>query len=176
MQSTRGSAASWPRARLRCRAIISTTMVVGWFLVALGGLLPYYFLPRGAGSSGEQLLGMSRSVWISIHLWLSVGMVALTLGHVLLNRRGVTRGFRVVSGSRLGAGPAAAVPPGAPPRRKPWGWAAVLILVAGLIGGGVVFAADHGTDGGRSGGRRGDAPGAIDGPMMVAEEAAPDGG
>jgi hypothetical protein len=127
------SVQTWPRMRLRLRTVVSTTMVIGWPLTALGGLLPYYFRPRGAGSSGEELLGLGRSAWISLHLWLSVGMVLFTLVHVLLNRRGVTRSWRVVSGSRLDPDPAAVGPVQGPKRRRLWGWAAVVVAMAGLI-------------------------------------------
>lgn len=142
------SVRTWPRMRLRLRAVVSTTMVIGWLLAALGGVLPYYFLPRGQGSSGEELLGMGRSVWISLHLWLSVGMVLFTLVHVLLNRRGVTRSWRVVSASRLDPGPAAGGSIRVPKHRRLWGWAVVVAVVAGLIVGGLAFAADTGSEGG----------------------------
>ncbi len=153
MQSTGASVRVWPRYRIRLRSIVSTTMVVGWLLAAVGGLLPYYFLPRGQGSSGEELLGMGRSVWISVHLWLSVGMVAFTVVHVLLNRRGMTRGLRLLSGSRLEASPAVGGSETKPVGRKWWGWAAVVISVTGLVLGGLAFAADHDSDGGWGGGR-----------------------
>lgn len=145
----------WPRIRLHLRAIVSATMVIGWLLAALSGLLPYYLLTRGPGSSGTELLGLGRSGWISLHLWLSIGMVAFTLAHVTLNQRGVARAFRVVSGSSLdrrrtaeGAQPSAA-------RRRTWAWVAVLAAVIGLVFGGLSLAADSGADAGSSGERRG---------------------
>lgn len=176
MQSTGVPARVWPRYRIRLRSIVSTTMVIGWLLAAVGGLLPYYLLPRGQGSSGEELLGMTRPVWISLHLWLSVGMVAFTVAHVLLNRRGMTRGFRLLSGSRLEAGPAAGGSNAKTAGRRWWGWAAVVISVTGLILGGLAFAADSESNGGWGGGRGRWDQGAADHSVVLPGETGTGGG
>jgi len=142
----------WPRRRLRIRAIVSTAMVLGWVLAAISGLLPYYFAESGPGSSSTAVLGMTRSLWMSLHLWSSIGMVVFTVIHVLLNRKGVTRAVKVVAGSdlRKRVGPVTAADPAHPRRKRGYAWVAVVATVAVLTIGGIVFAADHGS--GRAGG------------------------
>ena len=142
----------WPRRRLRLRAIVSTAMVLGWVLAALSGLLPYYFAGSGPGSSGTAVLGLTRSVWMSLHLWSSIGMVVFTVIHVVLNRKGVTRAVKVVAGAdlRKRVGPVTAADPALPHRKRGYAWAAVVVSVAALIVGGVVFASDHGPGQSRS--------------------------
>lgn len=132
----------WPRVRLHLRAIVSTTMVIGWIAAALTALLPYLLLERGQGTGGSELLGLSRSGWMSLHVWFSFGMAAFTLAHVLLNRAGVSRGFRVISGRSLDRTrtPGMAGRPVA--RKGAWTWAAVLATVAGLVVGGLALAPD----------------------------------
>jgi len=144
----------WPRRRLRIRAIVSTTMVLGWVLAALSGLLPYYFAGSGQGSSGTTVLGVTKSVWMSVHLWSSIGMVVFTVIHIVLNRKGVTRAAKVVAGVdlRKRVDPATVTNPSLRRRRPGYAWAAVIVSVAILSVGGVVFAADHGS--GRSSNRQ----------------------
>ena len=136
----------WPRRRLHLRAIVSTAMVLGWVLAALSGLLPYYFAGSGPGSSSSAVLGVTRSVWMSLHLWSSIGMVVFTVIHVVLNRKGVTRAVKVVAGAdlRKRVGPVTAAEQARPRRRRGYAWVAVIASVAVLTIGGVVFAADHG--------------------------------
>jgi hypothetical protein len=165
----RTQARRWPRIRLHLRAIVSTTMVIGWLMAALSGLLPYYFLPRGPGSSGGELLGLGRSGWISMHLWLSVGMAAFTVAHVMLNQRGIARAFRVVSGTTLDPSgiPGDAARPAA--RKRVWAWAAVLASVAGLVFGGLSLAADSGAGAGTPGEGRARAERLVDDSIAVVD-------
>lgn len=166
-QAKTTSAGRWPRRRLHLRAIVSATMVIGWVMAALGGLLPYYLLPRGPGSSGGELLGLGRSGWISLHLWLSVGMVAFTLAHVMLNRRGVARAFRVVSGSSLDQSRVSGGSKQPATRKRTWAWVAVLASVTGLVLGGLSLAADSGAGAGSAGERRGRSERQVDEPAVV---------
>lgn len=170
------SARRWPRVRLHLRAIVSATMAIGWLMAALSGLLPYYFLPRGPGSSGGELLGLGRSVWISVHLWMSIGMVAFTLGHVMLNQRGVARAFRVVSGAGTGRSgmPSDSGKPAA--RKRAWAWVAVLASVSGLVLGGLSLAADSGAGTGSTGEGRVPAEHLVDGSPPVVDDPGTTGG
>jgi len=137
---------SWPRQRLHLRAIVSTTMVLGWVLCALSGLLPYHFAASGSGSRSTVVLGVTKSVWMSLHLWSSIGMVVFTGIHVLLNRKGVTRAVKVVTGTdlRKRVNPAATAGTAHPRRKRGYAWVAVVVSVVALTVGGVVFAADRG--------------------------------
>ncbi len=142
----------WPRRRLRIRAIVSTAMVLGWVLAAVSGLLPYYFAASGSGSRSTVVLGVTKSVWMSLHLWSSIGMVVFTVIHVVLNRKGVTRAAKVVAGAdlRKRVDPATVANPALPRRKRGYAWAAVVVSMAALIVGGVVFASDHGPGQSRS--------------------------
>lgn len=143
----------WPWLRLRLRAIVSASMAVGWALAAVTGVVPYLFLPRGQGSSGAEFLSLARSAWLSLHVWLSFGMAAFTLAHVMLNRGGVARAFRVVSGRRVERRGSAGGAPGQPRPRPGWAWLAVTAVLAGLIVGGLALVPDHGSGGTRAAGR-----------------------
>jgi len=145
-------------------------MTIGWVMAALSGLLPYYLLPRGPGSSGGELLGLGRSGWISLHLWLSVGMVAFTLAHVILNQRGVARAFRVVSGSSLGQSRLPGGSGRSATRKRTWAWVAVLASLTGLVLGGLSLAADSGADAGSAGERGGRSERYVDAPAAVVDE------
>jgi len=126
----------WPAIRLRLRAIISTTMVIGWTASAVTALVPYLLLSRG--SSGA-VLGLARWEWMSLHVWTSVGMALFTIGHLLLNRKGVSRAARVVVGADLGRRAGFAPTPS---RRRGFAWATVAVSLAVLIAGGFAFAAE----------------------------------
>ena len=157
----------WPRVRLHLRAVVSSTMVIGWGLTALTAMIPYFFLPKGQGSGGSEFLGMARATWLSLHVWLSFGMLALTLGHVLLNRAGVSRAFRVVSGRPRGRSAAW----GDAARRPAWrpvaAWAAVAAVVVGLVVGGLTMAPGDEADGGLVGGRGRDSEAHLEVPTTV---------
>jgi hypothetical protein len=141
MEQTEAQRRQWPAVRLRMRAIISTTMVIGWVVAAVSGLIPYFFVPRGQGSE-EAVLGLTRSGWMSLHLWTSIGMVVFTLAHVLLNRRGVSRAVKVVSGAERRVVPGREGP-AKPWRRRSVAWGTVVVSLALLVGGGLAFAADR---------------------------------
>jgi len=136
----------WPRRRLHLRAIVSITMVLGWVLSAASGLLPYYFIGSGPGSWDATALGISKTMWESLHLWSSIGMVVFTVIHVVLNRRGVTRAAKVVAGAdlRKRVGPVTAADPARPRRKRGYAWVAVVASVAVLTFGAIVFASSHG--------------------------------
>jgi len=128
-------------------------MVIGWGLTVLTAMIPYFFLPKGQGSGGSEFLGMARATWLSLHVWLSFGMLALTLGHVLLNRAGVSRAFRVVSGRPRGRSAAWGAAAHGPVWRPVASWAAVAVAVVGLVVVGLTMAPGDEADGGLVGGR-----------------------
>jgi Mg2+/citrate symporter len=150
----------WPSLRLRVRAIVSTTMVLGWVLSALSGLLPYFFAEKGPASRSNTVLGITKSVWLSVHVWLSIGMVVFTVIHVLLNRKGVARAVKVVSGADLNkrANPTTAAVTTRPRPKRGYAWVAVVISVLALTVGGILTAGrgtgssadDHGPGWGRN--------------------------
>lgn len=124
---------SWPRRRLMIRSIISATLPIGWTWAAITALIPYLWMGRGAGTSAETLLGATRATWLSLHVWSSIAMVLLTMLHLVLNRRGVARSYRLVGGVPNRASTVA-------PARRGFAWIGVLLLVLVSIGGGYWFA------------------------------------
>jgi hypothetical protein len=88
---------SWPRIRLRLRAVFSSIMVFGWVVVAVTGFL-LYFSPEGRRSGWTEILWLTKSEWKDVHFWVSVGIALVTIGHVVLNRKGLRRAFRTLAG------------------------------------------------------------------------------
>jgi hypothetical protein len=123
----------WPRRRLLIRSIISATLPIGWTWAAMTALIPYLWMDRGGGAAAVTLLGATRATWLSLHVWSSIAMVILTMAHILLNRRGVARSYRVVAGVPNKAGTDRRV-------RKGFAWVGVVLLLAVGIGGGYWFA------------------------------------
>lgn len=134
----------WPRTRLQLRSIISLTMVIGWIWVAASALIPYFLVARGQGAGATEVLGVARSTWMSMHVWSSITIGLFTIGHAILNRRGLYRSARILSGTPAVAGKRS--PPAERPKRG-FAWAAALVAVAVVTVGSVGFAAadDHGS-------------------------------
>jgi hypothetical protein len=137
---------TWPRQRLLIRSIISATLPVGWTWAAITALLPYFLIDHGSGTSAETVLGATRATWMSLHVWSTIAMALVTITHVLLNRRGVSRSVRILSGARNKA--SSTVPSTG---RYAWLGAALLIVLTTV--GGFAFAAVDNT---HPDGRRGD--------------------
>jgi len=88
---------NWPRIRLRLRAVFSSIMVFGWVVVAVTGFL-LYFAPTGRRSGWIEILWLTKSEWKDVHFWVSVSIALVTVGHVVLNRKGLRRAFRTLAG------------------------------------------------------------------------------
>jgi hypothetical protein len=123
---------TWPRRRLVIRSVISSTLPIGWTWAALTALIPYFWMGHGAGSSAEVLLGTTRATWLSLHVWSSIAMAVLTIAHMVLNRRGVARSYRVVGGVPNKASASHA--------RRGFAWVGAALLIAVSVGGGYWFA------------------------------------
>lgn len=131
----------WPRRRLLMRSVISSTMPIGWTWVAVTALIPYFWMESGQGTSEIVLLGATRSTWMSLHVWSSFAMAILTIAHMLMNKKGVARSYRVVSGAPNKAATST-------PAKRGFAWVGALALVAITIAGGYWFATvdgGHGT-------------------------------
>jgi hypothetical protein len=133
-------ARKWPRRRLLIRSNLSAFMPFGWTWVAVTALIPYFIIGSGSGTSTIEALGITRATWLSLHVWSSLFVGALTIVHVVLNRKGVGRSLRIVRG---GSGNA-----GATTKKRGYAWIAAVALLSVAIGGGFVFAAFDTTHGG----------------------------
>ena len=132
---------TWPRRRLQLRSIISATMSIGWIWVAATALIPYFVIGRGRGSGSIEMFGVARTEWLSFHVWSSIAIGLLTVGHVLLNRRGLTRSYRVVAGAPTRSG---AIPGGAGAGKRGLSWLAALTVLVVAVGGSWAYAAASG--------------------------------
>jgi hypothetical protein len=113
-------------------------MSVGWVWVAATALIPYFLIGRGRGRGSIEIFGIARTEWLAFHVWSSIAIGLLTIGHVVLNRRGLTRSYRVVAGA------SARSEPGKPSRRQEHRGLTWLVAVAVLtvaIAGSWVYAA-----------------------------------
>lgn len=133
MSATKQTDTNWPRRRLLIRSMISATLPVGWTWAALTALIPYFLIGHGAGSSADVVLGATRATWMSLHVWSSIAMAILTIAHMLLNRKGVARSYRIVSGTPNKAA-------SAQPARRGYAWLGATLLIAVSVLGGYWFA------------------------------------
>ena len=131
------TSSAWPKHRLQIRSVLSVTMSIGWIWVAATALIPYFIIGRGRGAGSIESFGIARTTWLSFHVWSSIVIGLLTIGHVVLNRRGLTRSYRIVSGAshpatrssrvgRLGG--------------RGFAWAGAVALVVLAVGGSWAFA------------------------------------
>lgn len=127
----------WPRRRLQLRSVVSATMSVGWIWVAVSALIPYFLIGRGRGAGSIERFGIARTEWLSIHVWSSIAIGLLTVGHVVLNRRGLTRSYRVVAGASTRSGADSRT---GRPAYRGLTWVAALAVLAVAIGGSWAYA------------------------------------
>lgn len=131
----------WPRRRLQIRSVLSSTMPFGWILVAATALIPYFLIGRGRGAGSLEMLGIARNTWMSVHVWSSIVVGLLTIAHVILNRRGLARSYRIISGA---PSPAAKGNWSADGRKRGLAWVAALGVLVVVFAGGIAFAAVNG--------------------------------
>ena len=131
---------SWPRQRLLIRSVLSVTLPIGWVWAAATALIPYFLIGHGSGSSAVTMLGATRATWMSLHVWSSICVGLLTMGHVLMNRRGVARSIRIASGS---SHPASTVRT----KKRGLAWIGAIALILTVTLGGFAFAAVDDTHG-----------------------------
>jgi hypothetical protein len=111
------------------------------------------------------MFGIARTEWLGFHVWSSIAIGLLTLAHVVLNRRGLTRSYRVVAGAPTR--PVAAAQSMIPSRRGSTSVAALALVIV-VIGGSWVFASSGDTVGG--GGGRTEAGQELDEASSIDEE------
>ena len=152
---------SWSRRRLLIRSILSVTLPIGWAWAAATALIPYLLIGHGSGSSVVTMFGLTRATWMSLHVWSTITIGLLTMGHVLLNRKGVARSIRIAAGSPH---PESTVRP----KKRSRAWVGAIALILAVTLGGFLFAAIDDTHGNADGRGQGnvaslDVEGAADG-------------
>ncbi len=110
-------------------------MVIGWTWVAASALIPYFLTTSGRWSADSEVFGVARTTWMSMHVWASISIGLLTIGHALLNRRGVYRSIRILSGAPAVTGRQS---PADGRRKRGFAWvvalAAIVVVTAGSVG------------------------------------------
>ena len=89
--------------KVYARAVTAILLIAAWSLVGLTGLL-LWLAPSGQ-RAGQQilLLGLTKHEWGDIHFWIGVATVAVTLSHLIIDRkalRGVIRYLTTVHRER----------------------------------------------------------------------------
>jgi hypothetical protein len=154
---------TWSRRRLLIRSVISTTLPVGWTWAAVTALIPYFWIGHGSGTSTITVLGATRATWMSLHVWSSIAMGLLTIAHVVLNRKGVGRSVRIVSGAPNKASSHR-------PAKRGFAWVGAALLILVTTAGGFAFAQVDNTHPSGGGGQelsQGEANSAAEGPGVL---------
>jgi hypothetical protein len=74
-------------SRTRLRAVIGIALITSWSLVVVSGLV-LWAAPDGPRSCRRVLLlGFLKREWADVHLWLSLGALAVTAAHVVVDWR-----------------------------------------------------------------------------------------
>lgn len=141
---------AWPRRRLQIRSLLSATMSIGWVWVAATALIPYFLIGRGRGAGSIEMFGVARTEWLGFHVWSSIVIGLLTVGHVVLNRRGLTRSYRVVAGASTRSATNGRT---AGRRQRGLTWLAASALALIVVGGSWAYAAGSSGSAGNAGSR-----------------------
>ena len=70
--------------KARSRAIIALMLLVLWGLALFTGLI-FVVVPSGPHSGLIQVLGLPKTQWGDIHLWVSLAASAVTVVHVVID-------------------------------------------------------------------------------------------
>ena len=93
------------KPRVYARAIIAIALIVVWVLSAFSGLI--LWLAPEVRQAGQQplLFGITKQNWGEIHFWICVGVVVVTIVHMIIDwraLRGVIRYLTSVHRDRIG--------------------------------------------------------------------------
>ena len=66
--------------------IIDAFMAISFFVVAITGLVMFFFLPSGIQRGGyQEFLGIIKHIWIDIHNWSGIILIILVIVHLILH-------------------------------------------------------------------------------------------
>ena len=74
------------QTKVYLRAVIALSLIAGWSLVTLTGLL-LYVAPSGPRSGRLALLFLTKEQWGDLHFWIGLLAVAITLMHIAIDWR-----------------------------------------------------------------------------------------
>lgn len=68
------------------RPYLAILLIAVWLLTTATGALLWLVAPEGPRSGREEFfLGLTKSDWSDIHLWVSVAVVAITVTHLAID-------------------------------------------------------------------------------------------
>lgn len=68
--------------------IIDFLMTLSFVVVAISGLVIFFFLPSGVRQGGlQEFWGIEKNTWVDIHNWSGIVFVVLVLLHFVLHWR-----------------------------------------------------------------------------------------
>jgi len=70
--------------KARIRAIIALALLILWGMALFTGLI-FVVVPSGPHSGLIQVLGLPKTQWGDIHLWVSLAASAVTVVHVVID-------------------------------------------------------------------------------------------
>ena len=66
--------------------IIDALIAISFLVVAITGLVMFFFLPSGVQRGGyQEFLGIIKHVWIDIHNWSGIILIILVIVHLILH-------------------------------------------------------------------------------------------
>ena len=71
--------------RLIVRVIIDSVIAVTLFLSLFTGIVDWLFIPDGRQSGYFEFLGVSKHVWVDLHLYSSLLLTGVLVFHLILN-------------------------------------------------------------------------------------------
>lgn len=76
------------------RPYLAVLLIVTWLAVAATGFL-LWAAPEGRQSGRQELwLGLTKSGWSDIHLWVAVAVIAVTIAHLIVDWRALRGAMR----------------------------------------------------------------------------------
>jgi hypothetical protein len=70
--------------KARTRAIVALTLLVLWGMALFSGLI-FVVVPSGRQSGWIEVLGLTKSLWGDVHLWVSLAASVVTVIHVAID-------------------------------------------------------------------------------------------
>jgi Domain of unknown function (DUF4405) len=84
------------------RAVVAITLIIVWGLAAFSGFL-LWSAPAGPRRGWHVLfLGLTKREWGELHFWVSCAAMAVTLIHVIIDRRALRSCIRYLTSAQRG--------------------------------------------------------------------------
>ena len=72
--------------RTKINFFIDLFMAVSFFIVAIAGLVIFFFLPSGVIRGGyQEFLSLTKQTWVAVHNWFGIILIILMTIHLILH-------------------------------------------------------------------------------------------